>query len=505
MAKLKQFQLALVVAIIVLASAATAQAPAERDTAAAETALTNATRAGELAAQRFAEARALEQRGELKRAYGKYREAFALDAGRFRAVYRAGRLLHEFGKLDNALAAMRRAVAIEPEFYPAHNALGLYLVEVGELDAAVEAFQRAAEVAPDLPAAWRNLARALAETGALEGAVRAYERALETDPGHEPTLAALTDLNARLSERAPQTAAPDTTGAGADTVAAADEPAPVIFQHFRAGSFTESGLYRPAPLAMKSPLKLRRRGIELVHDGNYRAGIDTLQQAIRYGGGSPELFSELGYARFQLGEYEAAAWAYGRAAETSPQPKPWHRLNQAIALREAGDLPGAEKALKRALALDPALGHAHYLLGLVLLELDRLTAATRAFRGAVRLEPGNLSAQLALAATVAAHGREEDAIETYRLALLVQPGEPEALYQLTGLLERNGRPAQALAACEALAITTEDDPRLAAWNEYAQEKMRELAHAASLVEPDLARLRDSREVVPIFVEDLRGR
>jgi protein O-GlcNAc transferase len=460
--------------------------------------------------QKFSDGRALEDRAELERAYEAYREAFELDPTHYRSVYRAGRILHRLGRMPDAIAAMQTALDIAPDFYPAHNTMGLLLADTGFLNAAVEAYRKGVDAAPDMAAAWRNYSRALAETGDIQQAATSYERAVELDPTHESSIVALGVLQGRLGQRETAVAtlqkAFDINPGNMNAVDAmawvvdqdralldnipdnlrpsGDSDAAVI--PLAGGSYTTSGLYRPPTMLLDSPVKLRDQGVRLVHQGHYALGMQVLEQARRYGEQDPILFSELGYAHFQLGRYEGAAWAYGMAAEQSVEPVGWHRLNQALALREAGDLPGSEKAVKRAIDLDPGLAHAHYLYGLILLEQKKVARAGRSFRNAAKLDPRNVSVHLALAATMATRGQEKDAIKTYRNALRVSPGDQEALYHLAALLEQEGKKSEALDAYEALALATANDPEFESWNVLANQKVKELAYAISQESVDVA-------------------
>ncbi|MCB2211089.1 tetratricopeptide repeat protein [bacterium] len=464
--------------------------------------------------QYFADGRSFEEQGELEQAYAAYREAYELDGEHYRALYRAGRLLQQFGRQANAISAMHQVVAIAPDFYPAWNLLGILFTDTGYAEGAVNAYKHGTDVAPDMASAWRNYARALAETGNLQQAVTAYQRAVDLEPTHGASLVALGVLYGRLGQRGAAAEALEAaleldavnadakkalawvngelTGtvadsaenaAGSETGAAGTSPK-IFFQE--GGSFTKSGLYKPPSLTLESPVKLRDRGIRLIHEGHYRLGVEALEQARRYGEQDPVLFTELGYANYQLEDYEKAAWAYGMAAEQAVEPEGWYRLNQALALREAGDLPGAEKAVKRAIDLDSGLAHAHYLLGMLRLEQNDLTKAIRSFRSAVKLDPQNISVHLALGAAQITRHEEKDAIRTYRQALRVHPGQPEALFKLAPLLEKQGESTEAYDAYEALALATANQPEYAAWHELATEKVKELAWAASAEDPEVS-------------------
>ena len=85
------------------------------------------------------------------------------------------------------------------------------------------------------------------------------------------------------------------------------------------------------------------------------------------------------------------------------------------------DLPGAEKLLKRSLALNPELGDAHAQLGLMSAKRGDLASAESHFREAVRLLPWKVPLRINYANTLAQQGKTAEAFREYSEALKLDP------------------------------------------------------------------------------------
>ena len=97
----------------------------------------------------------------------------------------------------------------------------------------------------------------------------------------------------------------------------------------------------------------------------------------------------------------------------------WRNLG--VARYRAGDLQGAESALRAAVEADPSEAASRRQLGVVLRERDEIEDALAALRGALRLAPSDSVAHAELAWTLAESGDLASAIEHYREALCSDP------------------------------------------------------------------------------------
>jgi len=94
---------------------------------------------------------------------------------------------------------------------------------------------------------------------------------------------------------------------------------------------------------------------------------------------------------------------------------PWH--DKGLALAKAGDLTGAERALRESLRLEPTRAEPRLTLGLVLHRQGRLDAAEREVRKSILYDPVNARAFAELGHLRYESGRRPEAAEAYRRAV----------------------------------------------------------------------------------------
>ncbi len=93
------------------------------------------------------------------------------------------------------------------------------------------------------------------------------------------------------------------------------------------------------------------------------------------------------HVRAQLGRRDDAIADLQALVAVQPEGRASYWFNLGYLLEEAGRLPDAEAAFRRALALDPKLDRAWYGLGLVLIRLQRHDEATAALKKNTELQP----------------------------------------------------------------------------------------------------------------------
>ena len=143
----------------------------------------------------------------------------------------------------------------------------------------------------------------------------------------------------------------------------------------------------------------------------------------------------------------ALALAQGERPVTSPAAL----LDAGVELVQRGQFPQAAERLVQALALDPNLTEAHYLLGLIRQEGGRRDAALASFRRAAQLDPRHApsNARLCELETYFAIAREsgyEQALAVCRRALQLAPGDAEPHFHLGQNLAKRGDTAAAITA-----------------------------------------------------------
>jgi predicted O-linked N-acetylglucosamine transferase (SPINDLY family) len=103
------------------------------------------------------------------------------------------------------------------------------------------------------------------------------------------------------------------------------------------------------------------------------------------------------------------------------------RLNEeGLALWHGGDLAGAERAFRAAIAAEPGFAPAYGNLGMVVWEQRRLDEGLALLARAVELDPQHLNARLNLGNVLAMAGRREESVAHYREVLRADPGHAEA-------------------------------------------------------------------------------
>lgn len=107
-----------------------------------------------------------------------------------------------------------------------------------------------------------------------------------------------------------------------------------------------------------------------------------------------------------------------------------------LAHEEAGDLPQAERAYRRAIRLDPSDPVAQLNLGNVLLARGRVDAAAERFAQAAALDPDSARAWYNLAYAQDELGRRRAALQSLRRAVRADPSFADAHYNLAELCER---------------------------------------------------------------------
>ncbi|HKQ61879.1 MAG TPA: tetratricopeptide repeat protein, partial [Candidatus Polarisedimenticolaceae bacterium] len=106
----------------------------------------------------------------------------------------------------------------------------------------------------------------------------------------------------------------------------------------------------------------------------------------------------------------------------------------------------AERDARAAVAIDPSLGKAWYILGVVLEHEGRTAEAERAYGTALERQPGSAEAAANLAALWLGRGEAEQAIPVLRRALLERSRDPACWTNLIVALVQTGRAAEAAAA-----------------------------------------------------------
>ena len=154
----------------------------------------------------------------------------------------------------------------------------------------------------------------------------------------------------------------------------------------------------------------------------------------------------------------APVWSGG--PDLSPTDPAVRLFAEGQALLQAGDLEAAERALERALDLNPYLVAAQYLLGCVALERGRLEAALQAFEQAVADAPEVADFHNGLGVALWRAGRLAEAAAAFERALACDPQHLGAWLNRAGLAVEQGQEPVARRALERARALAPDDPRV---------------------------------------------
>jgi tetratricopeptide (TPR) repeat protein len=200
-------------------------------------------------------------------------------------------------------------------------------------------------------------------------------------------------------------------------------------------------------------------GNVLVRAGRYEEAVRLYREAAgdpSFGRRRPAARARLhyntGYALAKLGRFFAAARAYRRCLEITPNDvDAWFNLGQVY--REAGALKRAQQAFGRAAALDPTEHEVWNNLGNVCAALEDVAGAEAAYRSALALKPDYYPAWNNLGNILQSLDRHTDAISCYDRAINLQGGGEMISYFNRALsLVSLGRSQEALRDLNRWAI-----------------------------------------------------
>jgi tetratricopeptide (TPR) repeat protein len=144
---------------------------------------------------RVADGELLEPSGQMLLDFGERGERASEPTLRFqRDRFEEAVALEDAGQLDEAITVYRALLAEDgPDVGVCFN-LANALYAVGQKAAAAERFRQVTESDPDFVEAWNNLGNVLAELGQRDEAIASVRRAVEIDPSYADAQYALADL-----------------------------------------------------------------------------------------------------------------------------------------------------------------------------------------------------------------------------------------------------------------------------------------------------------------------
>lgn len=122
----------------------------------------------------------------------------------------------------------------------------------------------------------------------------------------------------------------------------------------------------------------------------------------------------------------------------------YYKLNDAVAMMDAGRYDLAEPVLREVLAADADYFAAHGELGRCLLKQKKFSEAVTSFKRAMQLDPGAERIQSMLGATLLLQKDYPAAVDALELAIRLNPDMYQNYYNLGMALEKLGRPQEAI-------------------------------------------------------------
>lgn len=216
------------------------------------------------------------------------------------------------------------------------------------------------------------------------------------------------------------------------------------------------------------------------------AEAQALYQAVcKTDGSDVEAWVKLGIIEKRLGRLTEAEKCCRRAIAISPRLGLAH-YGLASALHSQGKIQDAVGAYRKAIQLQPDLADAHYLLGNALHTTGQIGEALHCYQTAIRLRPRFPEALGDMGAALIDQGEVEASIDVSKRALTFQPGNVIALSNLSHALRLQGKVAEALEGyCHALRIAP-NSSEVMAHLAGLLEKTGELTQARELAEQCLA-------------------
>jgi tetratricopeptide (TPR) repeat protein len=171
-----------------------------------------------------------------------------------------------------------------------------------------------------------------------------------------------------------------------------------------------------------------KRGDTYRRRGEFASAVRDLGEASALDPASPRPLELLGDARAAMGQHEQAARDYERFLELDDRaPRVVYKLG--LAYYRAGHLPRAIETLRRAVGLDQRLVEAHYMLGLCLKDTEP-AQAERALLRAIEVDPAFMAAREELVVLYTASNRAPKALEQLEALSALEPMRPERLVRV---------------------------------------------------------------------------
>ena len=334
-----------------------------------------------------------------------------------RAQTNLGIIADRAGNLKEAEQHFAAAVKADPNSASARNNYGAILMRTGRSNLAAVEFEKALKLDPDQPNALVNLAQIRFAADDLHASAELFKRALAIKPDVE-VARALTVIALRLKDPAAASTYYQSyaaTEAGTQTAAARAELGAALF---------EAGLLKEAEAELSAAVSLNPADTESVvrlarvylARKEIPAAGRTLESAVAHGDDPAPVYALLADVYEQSGHVENAIPAMRLAIQRDPQSEKY-RFAYAVLLTNSNAPGAAVIRLEEALKTFPSSSRLWFALGFANFKLDKNEEAERALRKAIELDPKFAPAFAYLGLIRAKTGAYGEAITLYESAL----------------------------------------------------------------------------------------
>ncbi len=393
--------------------------------------------------------------GRSKLAAVEFEQSLKLDPNQQNALVNLAQIRFAADDLRASAELFKRALTLQPDVEVA-RALIVIALRLKDYPAASTYYQSyaAAENGTQTPSAHAELGAALSEAGLLKEAEAELSAAVSLNPADTDSVVRL----ARVYLARKEIPAAGRTLEAA--VARGSDPAPVYA--LLADVYEQSGHVENAIPAMRlaiqrDPQSEKYRfayAVLLTNTNAPGAAVIRLEESLQTFPSSSRLWFALGFANFKLDKNEEAERALRKAIELDPKFAPAYAYLGLIRAR-TGTYSEAVTLYENALRVDPKLTVVHHLIADAMLKqnADARVVETH-LRQAVTMDPTFTPARLSLGKLFMRSQRWSEAVVELEQVVKLDANVPEAYYQLGlayGRLKRTADAQTAMATFKRLS------------------------------------------------------
>jgi tetratricopeptide (TPR) repeat protein len=364
-------------------------------------------------------------RGDTNAARAAFEKALSLKSDEVTAHTYLGIIADRAGDLKEAERHFAAAVKTDPNRASVRNNYGAILMRTGRAQLAAVEFEKSLKLDPDQPNALVNLAQIRFANGTpddLRASAELFKHALSIKPDVE-IARALTAISLRLKDYPSASTYYQSYAKALETESGTPAHAPAARAELGSALF-EAGLLKEAEAELTAATKLnpadtdsvvRLARVYLARKDLPAAGR-TLEMSVARGNDPAPVYALLADVYEQSGHVENAIPAMRLAIQRDPQSEKY-RFAYAVLLTDSNAPGAAVIRLEEALQTFPASSRLWFALGFANFKLDKNEEAERALRKAVEIDPRFAPAFAYLGLIRARTGAFDEAISLYEKAL----------------------------------------------------------------------------------------